>query len=99
MGERGGIFFPRAHREDRVESRAKKRAEIDAEAQRKRGKREIRLAIGMEWALEKRGFSKWRPSTITHSPFKCNSTLSGRTGPEVTLSARLLLHRLPESLA
>lgn len=38
--------------------------------------REIRLAI--EPVSEKRGFSKWWPSTITHGPFKCNSTLLDR---------------------
>lgn len=38
--------------------------------------REIRLAI--EPVSEKRGFSKWWPSTITHGPFKCNSTLFDR---------------------
>lgn len=69
------------------EKKKKKKNDGEKGENSKEKAREIRLAI--EPLSEKRGFSKWWPSTITYGPFKCNSTLFDRAEPSRAEPSRI----------
>lgn len=79
----------RGNEEESVGERKEKKKKNDGEKgeNSKEKAREIRLAI--EPLSEKRGFSKWWPSTITYGPFKCNSTLFDRAEPSRAEPSRI----------